>query len=112
METRELIITILGSGAFFAFVQWFITFIDNKFINAQKKKNKEKEREELQISMDRKMTRIQLLLLIADYPTRVDEIMDVAYTYFIKLNGDWFAHGIFDEWLDSQELHKPELLIR
>lgn len=106
--SKDVVIAMLGSGAFFAFIQWAITFIDDKFVKAKKKKDKEAAMEERQISMDRKMTRIQLLLLIANYSDRIDEIMEVAYTYFVKLNGDWYAHDIFDEWLEKHNIHKPD----
>lgn len=49
-----------------------------------------------------------LLLLIADYPDKVDEILYVARHYFEDLNGNSFVIRIFEDWLEAKQIIKPE----
>lgn len=49
-----------------------------------------------------------LLLLIADYPDKVDEILYVARHYFEELNGNSFVLHLFGDWLDSKKIIHPE----
>lgn len=49
-----------------------------------------------------------LLLLIADYPDKVDEILYVARHYFEDLNGNSFVIRIFEDWLNNKKIIHPE----
>lgn len=51
--------------------------------------------------------RSQLMTLLHDYPTRVDEIMEVGYHYFVDLKGNWFMTGLFKQWLEDNDIDKP-----
>ena len=47
------------------------------------------------------------MTLLHDYPTRVDEIMEVGYHYFVDLKGNWFMTGLFKQWLEDNDIDKP-----
>ena len=85
------VIAILGSGAFFSFLQFIITRHDiRKGWTAQN------------------VDRLQLMVLIADYPRKVDEILKLAEHYFVELKGNSFLKELFADWLKSQNIQEPE----
>lgn len=82
-----VIVALLGSGL----IQYFVTRQDaKKGISAQNN------------------DRTQLMLLMADYPRKVDEILDVAKHYFVVLKGNSFIKSLFADWLKSQNIDAPE----
>ena len=86
-----VILAILGSGAFFSFLQFIITRHDlRKGWTAQN------------------VDRLQLMVLIADYPRKVDEILKLAEHYFVELRGNSFLKELFADWLKSQNIQEPE----
>lgn len=52
--------------------------------------------------------RMQLLLLISDYPTEHTEILEVAHHYFAEIGGDWYMTTIFNRWLAEYKVGAPE----
>lgn len=52
--------------------------------------------------------RTHLLLLLASYPNKADEIFSVARYYFENLEGNSFALTIFEDWLEEHHLEAPE----
>lgn len=52
--------------------------------------------------------RTQLLVLMSDYPDNVSEIMNVAQHYFSDISGNWYMTSMFNKWLISRGLGKPE----
>lgn len=82
---------VLGSGALFSFLQFLITRHDTrKGWTAQN------------------IDRLQLMVLIADYPRKVDEILKLAEHYFVVLRGNSFLKVLFADWLASQNIDEPE----
>lgn len=82
---------VLGSGALFSFIQFLITRHDiRKGWTAQN------------------VDRLQLMVLIADYPRKVDEILKLAEHYFVELKGNSFLKELFADWLKSQNIQEPE----
>ena len=86
-----IVIAVIGSGALFSFVQFLITRHDTrKGWTAQN------------------VDRLQLMVLIADYPRKVDEILKLAEHYFVELRGNSFLKVLFADWLASQNIDEPE----
>lgn len=52
--------------------------------------------------------RTQLLLLLSDYSGNREGIMQVAQHYFGKLDGNWYATSLFNNWLTENDIAKPE----
>lgn len=52
--------------------------------------------------------RTHLLLLLASYPDKADEIFSVGRYYFEGLDGDSFVLPIFSDWLKDKGLDAPE----
>lgn len=52
--------------------------------------------------------RTHLMLLLASYPNKADEIFSVGKKYFDELDGDSFVLPLFEDWLNDHELTPPE----
>ena len=89
-----VILAIVGSGTFFSFLQFLITRHDSK-----------------KGAVAINLTRLQLMLLIADYPKKTDEIFDVAKYYFCVLDGDTYITGLFIDWLHNEDLKAPDWFV-
>ena len=52
--------------------------------------------------------RTQLMLLIKSYPGKVNEILVLAYKYFVVLKGDTYMTSLFSDWLYKKNMEKPD----
>lgn len=100
MEIGAIVIAAVGSTALFNFIQYLLARKDKKEdaladIHTDLKDVKEQ------------LCRTQMLLLMADYPDRIDELMKVAQSYFVDLQGDWYISTIFSAFLASKKLPAP-----
>ena len=104
MDAGLLITTILGSGGFFALIQFLISRHDNQDDRLKRIEKKidvslEKgERNELAT------TRLQLLFLIQMQPDNKDTILQTAQRYFMELDGNGEAWDAFKHWADSKHI--------
>lgn len=97
---KNLIGIAIGAGGF-VFIQFLITRRDDKADKLGKLMN------ELN-ALQKDMLRVQLLVLMKDYPERKDEIIDkVGRKYFIELNGDWYMSQLFDNYLVNAMVARP-----
>lgn len=92
-----IIVAIVSSNGIFAFVQ----FIINRFDYVKKIEDK-------QIFIDQGLIRTQLLILMADYPDRIDEIMRLAEQYFCKFKGNYYLSSLFKKYLDDKLIDYPQ----
>lgn len=60
---------------------------------------------------ERDNVRVQLLLLMADYPDDVSELMHCAEHYFKELDGNWYATPLFVKYLRERGIAAPEWLL-
>lgn len=60
---------------------------------------------------ERDNVRMQLLLLMADYPDDVSELMHCAEHYFKELEGNWYATPLFVKYLREKGIAAPEWLL-
>ena len=95
--TEAIIIGFIGSGAFASIVGAII----NAFSSRKGVKSKLKK-------IEKDSVRLQLLLLMSDYPDEKQEIMEAARYYFITLKGDWYLTSLFSKWLKQQKLERPD----
>ena len=96
----QIVIAIIGSGGFFAFLQFLINRIDTK-VGILKKIQQRLD------YIDQGLIRMQLLVLISNYPDRVDEIMLLAEQYFCKFHGNYYLTSLFKKYLDDSLLAYP-----
>lgn len=60
------------------------------------------------IKSEKDSLRTQLLLMLADYPDNTEGILAIGERYFGKLHGNWYATALFNGWLESKGIAKPE----
>ena len=98
MDFGLFITTILGSAGLFSMVQFFVMRHDRKkedLVGIKKEINKLRK---AQIDTNTRVTRMELLSLFRDDPNNVDAILQVAEYYFIELDGNAYAHAVFEKW--------------
>lgn len=110
---EAIVLGVLGSSAFCELVRYFIgkwkssNQVTKKFDEINE--SIEDVKKELE-SMKRDEIRLQLMVLMSDYPDKKEEIMIVAERYFGILNGDWYLSNIFKSWLENNDMEIPSWL--
>lgn len=104
--TSTIIVAILASNALFAFIQFLITRHDNKKRESADKKFDAVTKELVYLKKD--VLRTQLLLLVLIKPEEDQEILTIAEHYFKDLHGNWYMTSIFNKWLESEDVAKPD----
>lgn len=92
-----IVLSVIGSNALFAFIQFLITRHDTKK-NVKGKLT----------TLEKDVLRTQLLLLILLKDEERQEILTIAEHYFKDLHGDWYMTSIFYKWLSSKRIAEPE----
>lgn len=108
MGVLKTIITILGTGGVFAFLEFLIRRRDEKKGAMSKVITRLDRIEKRQDVAECDSCRTQLLTLLNNYPTNVPEIMKLAEHYFRELHGDWYMTSLFNGWLTQSGIGKPE----
>lgn len=105
---EQLIIAILGSGVVSAIIASATTLIVRYL---DKKDSKEDKISEIEKKVNRNEVdnvRLQMMLLMSDYPDEKQEIMRVAEHYFKDLKGNWYMTTMFNSWLTNNNIARPE----
>lgn len=55
--------------------------------------------------------RVELRLMISDFPDKEDDILRLAEHYFKDLRANWVMASVFNQWLESRKLPKPPWFI-
>jgi len=112
---HEIIIAVIGCGVLNVIVTAIIGAINNRKGRLKAVEDK-LEKVDLRLdAIDRNLEksekdtlRTQLLLMISDYPDNVEGIMAIGERYFGTLRGNWYATTLFNNWLLSKGIAKPE----
>lgn len=100
-----IIIAIIGSNAFFGFIQFLITRKDSS-------NKKLKEMADKLNYLDQGNVRLQLMVLIHLYPQRSEEIIKLGKQYFCSFKGNFYLTTIFKQYLDDNKLIYPDWFIQ
>ena len=92
----SIIVAALGALDIATLIIFFVNRHDQKKSLEEKLKTLEKDG-----------LRTQLLLLIMFKPDDEREILTLGEKYFAKLDGDWYATPIFNQWCEERKLN-PE----
>lgn len=90
--------TILGSAGIFSLIQFLVVRHDRKNDDLAGIKKDLASIKKTQDETIIRVTRTELKSLIRDDPNNKDAILQVAEYYFIDLNGNAYAHTIFEKW--------------
>lgn len=92
----EIAIAIIGSGALSTVLSAIIQAVNNRHGIKSKVRKLEKD-----------SCRLQLLFLIYNTPDETQEIMTLGQYYFETLKANWYMSSLFDKWLKSRKLPRP-----
>lgn len=101
MDFVLILTTILGSAGVFSLIQFFVTRHDHRNDDLADIKKELLGVRKAQDDTNARVTRMELLGLIRDDPANVDAILQVAEYYFIELDGNAYAHSIFENWANA-----------
>lgn len=101
MDYTIIFSTILGSAGLFGLLQFIINRHDKKKDDLATIKKSLKELKNSQESIAVRVTRMELTDLIRNDPNNKDAILQVAECYFIELDGNAYAHAMFEKWAEE-----------
>lgn len=104
MDYAIALITAIGGGAIVSFVQFLINRHDNKNDKLKGITDTLKNMDNKLSTLKENSERTQLLLLLASYPSRIDEILKVAHQYFVCDGGDWYMTKLFTDWCNENDV--------
>lgn len=98
MDILLLISAILSSAGVFSLIQFLISRHDSKKEDLQSIKRELNSIKNGQDGMNIRVTRMELTNLIQNDSENIDAILQVAEYYFIELDGNAYAHAMFESW--------------
>ena len=96
MDYGLIITAILSSAGLFSLIQFLVVRHDNKKNNFTSVMKELREIKDGQKNTDIRITRMELMNLIKEDPDNIDAVLQVAEYYFIELDGNAYAHAIFE----------------
>lgn len=98
MDYGSIFAAIIGSAGVFGLIQFLINRHDSKNNEFLFIKNELKALKKSHDDTNARIARIELLGLMRDDPNNIDAILQVAEYYFIELDGNAYAHAMFENW--------------
>lgn len=98
MDIALIISGVLGSAGVFSLIQFLISRHDHNKDDLGAIKNDLDSIKTGQTNLNIRVTRMELTNLIQNDSDNLDAILQVAEYYFIDLDGDAYAHAVFEKW--------------
>lgn len=89
---------ILGSAGVFSLIQFLVSRHDRRSDDFATIKRELIKMKKCYEDTNVRVTRMELMGLMRDDPNNVDAILQVAEYYFIELDGNAYAHAVFEKW--------------
>lgn len=89
---------LLGSAGVFSLIQFLVMRHDRKNDDLEEIKRDLATMKRSYEDTNVRVTRMELMGLIKDDPDNIDAILQVAEYYFIELDGNAYAHAVFEKW--------------
>lgn len=96
-----VIATMLSSAGLFGLLQFLISRHDKKKDGLCEIKRDLKALKTGQNTCNLRVTRMELVDLLRNDPDNKDAILQVAEFYFIELDGNAYAHAMFEKWAEE-----------
>lgn len=99
-NVMQLIVVAIGSSGLMSLIQYIL----------QRNDKKAKQIDEICSKLrkfEKDLTRLQLMLLMTNYPDRKAEITEVAHHYFVDDKGNWYMTNMFKDWCESNGFEIP-----
>lgn len=104
MDAVALLVGLFGGGGVIGFIQYMISRHDTRKSDIAGIKRDLSMIRKSQQDMAIRVTRMELLSLLRQDPDNVDSILQVAEHYFIELDGNAYAHSIFEKWAKAHDV--------
>ncbi len=111
---ETIIIAILSSGALSALITGLFQYLQNKKSKKDGLESKVDDiiEDQLEIIKAQKkhegdIVRVELKLMISDFPDKEDDILRLGEHYFNDLKGNWVMWAVFKQWLDQRKIDPP-----
>lgn len=104
MDFGIFISGILGSAGVFSLIQFFVARHDRKKEDLSDIKKELSSIKSGQFDTNMRVTRMELTNLIQMDPNNLDAILQVAEYYFIELDGNAYAHAMFEKWAKEHDV--------
>lgn len=109
-----IIVAILSSGALSALINGFFQSRrdkQSKETGLESKVDDIKKKQDTIIADQKKqegdILRVELKLMISDFPEKEDDILRLAEHYFGDMHRNWVMGSTFQQWLDDRGLDVP-----
>lgn len=102
--SEAIAIAMLGSSVLSAIIASITTIITRKLDKKDKIAQIEKKVNKTEVDS----VRLQMMVLMSDFPDDKQEILRVAEHYFKDLHGNWYMTTMFNNWLKNNEIAQPE----
>jgi len=103
-----IIVAIISSGVLSTLITALFSAWSNRRSRLKAIEEKLDKIEANQQMAEKDALRTQLLMMIADYPDEVTDILRLAEHYFKDLKGNWTATTVFNHWLKSRNIAEPD----
>ena len=108
-----IIIALISSGVLSTFITAVFQYLQTKKsqkTGLESKVDKIAEEQEKIMAAQKRhemdILRVELKLMISDFPTQESDILRIAQHYFTD-GGNWVMSSVFQSWLDDRELKCP-----
>lgn len=98
MDIGLFVSGILGSAGVFSLIQFLVTRHDRRKDDLAIIKREMNSIKKSQEDTNVRVTRMELMGLIRDDADNIDAVLQVAEYYFIELDGNAYAHAVFEKW--------------
>lgn len=98
MDLGLLVPAILGSAGVFSLIQFLVSRHDRRSDDFATIKKELTTMKKCYEDTNTRVSRMELMGLIRDDPNNIDAILQVAEYYFIELDGNAYAHAVFEKW--------------
>lgn len=112
--SETIIIAILSSGALSAFITAFFQYMATRKSRRTGLESKvdviaadQEKIMEAQHRHEMDILRVELKLMISDFPEKEADILRIGEHYF-KEGGNWVMSAVFKQWLDQRKLTVPD----
>lgn len=106
-EIALIVVSGLFSSGAFALIEFFVRRYDEKKGTAKEIKDRLEHLDKEQKKSEKDHCRTQLLLMLSDYPTEIQEILILGERYFSDLHGNWYMYGMYQRWLEQNHIKAP-----
>ena len=112
--SETIIIAILSSGALSALITGLFQYLQTKKSKKDGLESKvgeviadQKKIMDAQKKHEGDIVRVELKMMIADFPDDESDILRLAEHYFNDLHGNWVASALFKKWLTERNIALP-----